>query len=35
MKCDEFVKNVFNNLQNYFKLLRQSYRDLDETRTAE
>jgi hypothetical protein len=35
VECDEPVRNVFNNLPSYFKLLGQSYGDLDETRTAE
>ena len=29
------VKKIFNNSDRYFGLLRQSFRDLDEIRTAE
>jgi hypothetical protein len=35
VECDEPVRNVFNSLPAYFKLMGQSYGDLDETRTAE
>jgi hypothetical protein len=28
------MRDIFQNLQNYFRLLGQSYGDLDETRTA-
>jgi hypothetical protein len=35
VKCDKPVRNIFNSLSAYFKLMGQSYGDLDETRTAE
>jgi hypothetical protein len=35
MNCDEEIKRIFNNINLYFNLLRQSFGDLDEARTAE
>jgi hypothetical protein len=35
VNCDEKIRKVFNNVNLYFNLLRQSFGDLDETRTAE
>jgi hypothetical protein len=34
-QCDEPVRTVMNGMTNYLELLKQSYRDLNETRTAE
>jgi hypothetical protein len=33
--CEVPVRKIFNDLNLYFALLGQSYRDLNETRTAE
>jgi DUF438 domain-containing protein len=35
VNCDEKIKKIFNNIDLYFNLLRQSFGDLDEVRTAE
>jgi hypothetical protein len=35
IKNEEKVKKVFNNSDTYFNLLRQSFKNLDEARTAE
>jgi hypothetical protein len=35
MASDEKVRKIFNNVNLYFNLLRQSFGDLDEARTAE
>jgi hypothetical protein len=35
MASDEKVRKIFNNVNLYFNLLRQSFSDLDEIRTAE
>jgi hypothetical protein len=32
---DEEIKKIFNNIDLYFNLLRQSFGDLDEVKTAE
>jgi hypothetical protein len=32
---DEKIRKIFNNINLYFNLLRQSFGDLDEARTAE
>jgi hypothetical protein len=34
VNCDEKIKKIFNNIDLYFNLLRQSFGDLDEIRTA-
>jgi hypothetical protein len=33
--CEPEVQRIFNNMDLYFDLLRQSFGDLDEARTAE
>jgi hypothetical protein len=35
VNCDEKIKKIFNNINLYFNLLRQSFSDLDETKTTE
>jgi hypothetical protein len=35
VNCDEKIKKIFNNIDFYFNLLRQSFGDLDEAKIAE
>ena len=35
VNCEEEVRRIFNSIDLYFNLLRQSFGDLDEARTAE
>jgi hypothetical protein len=35
VNCEEEIRRIFNNIDLYFGLLRQSFGDLDEARTAE
>jgi hypothetical protein len=35
VNCEKKIKKIFNNIDLYFNLLRQSFGDLDEARTAE
>jgi hypothetical protein len=35
INCEKEIRRIFNNINLYFNLLRQSFGDLDEARTTE